>query len=258
MESCLYEGWVRHRRFGPVEHSFRYRLFMLYLDLEELPRVFKDRWLWSAERPAVARFRRSDHLGQPDEPLDLSVRRLIREKSGKEVQGPVRLLTHLAYFGYRFNPVSFYYAFEPDGKTLSAIVAEINNTPWGEQHGYVLAGGDGDVRRFELQKAFHISPFFPMDLGYRWQFSTPAERLSVHMESYEGERLLFDATLSMERDSLTPFALNRRLVAFPWMTFQVVSRIYWQAFRLWWKKAPYYPKPASPDSRRPAEEVTTR
>jgi predicted NAD/FAD-binding protein len=168
------------------------------------------------------------------------------------------ILGNIPYQTNRFNPVSFYYAFEPDGKTLCAIVAEINNTPWGEQHCYVLAGGDGDVRRFDLRKDFHISPFFPMDLGYRWQFSKPAERLSVHMETYEGERLLFDATLSMERDSLTPFALNRRLVAFPWMTLQVISRIYWQAFRLWWKKAPYYPNPESPDSRRPAEEVSTR
>ncbi len=259
MESCIYEGWLRHRRFEGAENRFRYPLFMLYLDLAELPEVFGNRWLWSAERPAVARFRRADHLGSPDEPLDRSVRRLVAERSGIELRGPIRLLTHLAYFGYRFNPVSFYYAYEEDGRTLSTIVAELNNTPWGEQHCYVLAGGEknvsGSVRRYQLDKEFHVSPFMPMDMRYRWRFSVPGERLAVHMENYSGERRVFDATLRMEREALTTFSLNRRLVTYPWMTLQVVSRIYWQAFKLWWKHAPYYPHP---QSERPRGEVLPR
>jgi len=101
VESCLYIGRVRHRRFRPVEHAFELPLFMLYLDLAELDEVFRGRWLWSARRPALARFRREDHLGDPEVPLDESVRDLVAERSGRRPDGPVRLLTHLRYAGPR-------------------------------------------------------------------------------------------------------------------------------------------------------------
>jgi DUF1365 family protein len=260
MESCIYEGWIRHRRLDSVANEFRYRLFMLYLDLEELPEVFRGRWLWSAQRPALARFRRADHVGAADEPLDRSVRTLVAERSGRQPEGPIRLLTHLAYFGYRFNPVSFFYCFERDGRTLDAIVAEINNTPWGEQHCYVLREGEGDrgsVRRYRLDKEFHVSPFQPMAMGYRWRFSVPGDRLAVHMESFRGEGKVFDATLRMEREVLTTFSLNRRLVGYPAMTVQVIARIYWQALKLWWKRAPYHTHPDHPRSARPPEEAVS-
>jgi DUF1365 family protein len=231
-------------------------MFLLYLDLGELSEVFRGRWLWSSEKTALARFRRRDHLGASDEPLDASVRALVRGRLGMDPRGPIRILTHLAYFGYRFNPVSFYYLFEEDGRTLSAIVAEINNTPWGEQHCYVLDGRKAasfqSVREFRLEKEFHISPFLPMDMEYRWRFSVPGKTLAVHMESLTAERKLFDATLLMERHRLTTLSLNRRLVTFPFMTLQVISRIYWQAFRLWWKRTPYHPRP---ERRLPKEEV---
>ena len=136
--SCLYEGTMRHRRFRPVPHAFGYRLFMVYLDLDELDEVFAGRWLWSTTRCALARFRREDHLGVPTVPLPDAVRALVKERLGFRPTGPVRLLTHLRYFGFVMNPVSFYYCFAADGKQLEAIVAEVNNTPWGERHCYVM------------------------------------------------------------------------------------------------------------------------
>jgi DUF1365 family protein len=113
LKSCLYEGWVRHRRLAPVHNSFRYSLYMVYLDLGELDRVFRGRWLWSAHRFAPAWFRRKDHLGDPSRPLAEEVRSLVEQKTGKRPGGPIRLLTHLRYFGYCMNPVSFYYCFDP-------------------------------------------------------------------------------------------------------------------------------------------------
>ena len=115
-DSAIYEGWVSHRRFGAVRHSFRYRVFMTLLDLDELPELFDRHPLYSARRPAPVRFRRSDYLGDPDVPLAESARRLVAERTGHRPEGPVRLLTHLRYLGHSFNPVSFYYLYDRAGE----------------------------------------------------------------------------------------------------------------------------------------------
>ena len=175
MHSAIYHGSLRHRRFAPRPHGFSYPLFMVYLDLTELDTVFKGRWLWSTRRAALARFVRADYLGDPAQPLDQAVRDLVESRGGQRPLGPIRLLTHLRYFGYGFNPVSFYYCFDAAGERVECIVAEVNNTPWGERHCYVLdqAQTAAGHYRYRSVKAMHVSPFMPMDLEYEWHFSGP-------------------------------------------------------------------------------------
>jgi DUF1365 family protein len=249
MHSALYEGTVRHRRFTPVGHGFTYTLFMAYLDLSELDTVFRGRWLWSASRPAAARFRREDHLGEPNIPLDEAVRALVAQKTGRRPEGPIRLLTHLAYYGWCFNPVSFFYCFDRSGTRVETVVAEVSNTPWLERHCYVIPRGagvpDGGVIRFAAKKEFHVSPFMGMDQSYEWLFRDPAERLSVHMTNLEAGRRVFDATMTLERREISGPALASALARWPFMTLKVVGAIHWQALKLWAKDVPVFTHPGS-------------
>jgi len=248
---------VRHRRHGVPADELNYRLFMAYLDLDELPECFDGRLLWSARRPAVAWFRRADHLGDPRTPLAEAVRELVLERTGTRPDGPIRLLTHLRYFGHCFNPVSFYYCYDA-GEQLSAVVAHVTNTPWGESHSYVLSTADAANRGSTMllggrsDKRLHVSPLMGMEHSYEWRASDPAERLSVHIESHSanGENV-FDATLSLRRRELSGRELARALLRYPFLTMRILARIYGHALRLRLRGASYFPHPhkAEPEER---------
>lgn len=246
LRSCIYEGRVRHRRYGPAPHAFSYTLFMMHLDLAELPQVFAKSWLWSDGGWGVARFRRRDHLraAPPNQPLDAAARDLVAQRLGRRPAGPITLLTHCEYFGYRFNPVSFFFCWTDGGDRLDAIIAEINNTPWGEQHCYVLdAAGGAGPRAFEFEKQFHVSPFMGMDTRYIWRITPPAGTLGIHMDCLRDGRKFFDATLALRRTAITPGSLTRVLIQHPFMTARVIAAIYWEALRLWLKGCAYHPHP---------------
>ena len=247
MNSALYEGNVTHIRYLPFKKRFDYSLFMLFLDLQELPHLFESFWFWSAQKWNIAYFRRSDHMGDPSEPLSDSVRNWVFTKTGKRPEGRIFLMTHLCYFGYRFNPVSFYYCFDSSESNVQTIIAEINNTPWGEQFCYLLDCSNSiekeGMRKFFFKKEFHISPFMDMDLDYEWQFSEPKEHLKVCMSNIKEGEKTFEASLLMKKKPINSKSLTRALLKYPLITWKIKAAIYYQAFKLWHAKCPFYPHP---------------
>ncbi len=246
--SCIYRGHIRHRRFLPVSNAFRYGIFLMYVDLDELPHLFDGVRCWSFEKPNLASFHRRYYFGDPSIPLADAVRGAVRDKLGVVLDGPIRLLTHFRYFGYCYNPVSFYYCFDAEGQSLKVIVAEITNTPWGERHAYFLDVGQhvhGTDQHFQwlFPKVFHVSPFMPMNVDYDWRFSLPGDALNIHMADRIEGRKHFDATLTLRRVDLSPRALTRVLLGYPALTTKVLAGIHWQAFRLWLKRTPFYEHP---------------
>lgn len=242
----LYEGTVRHRRFAVRPRTFEHRLALFYLDVDRVGEVLGGRLL--QPRAGRVRFRRADYLGDGRVPLGEAVRRLVEERTGWRPDGPVRMLAHLRVLGHCFNPVSFYYCFDPSGERLESLVAEVTNTPWGERHAYVISAGapGGKVLGAQFDKAMHVSPFMGMDHTYDVRATAPGRTLSVHIASRRAGRTVFDATLSMRRRELTRSAVARMSARYPFATVRVLALIYAHALGLKLAGAPVHPH------RRPA------
>ncbi len=253
MVSCIYEGIVRHRRISPAALEFRYRLFMLYFDLDELPSLLRGGFGLSRSRFSPASFLRRDHLGDPAIPLSDAVRELLRDRTGRQCNGPVHLLTLLRNFGYYFSPLNLYYCFDLEETGVASIVAEVSNTPWLEKHWYVLWDGNRiggqQPLRFRHAKDFHVSPFMDMKAEYEWTLSEPGPRLSVSIANYSGDQRFFDVAMVLNRRELSRSAMIRTLARHPWISARVTQAIYWQALRLWWKRCPFHTHPKITDRR---------
>ena len=243
MHSAIYKGLLRHRRFIPVDHKFSYKVFMLYLDLDEIDEVLSKTRFWSRKPWRPARFARSDFLGDPQQSLQAAVRGRIFEETGRRQIGPIRMLANLRYFGFIINPITCYYCFD-EQENLKTIVTEVTNTPWKERKSYVLTCDPKEnYQRINFKKSLHVSPFNPMNMTYRWTSNNPAERLSLNLESVQAGNTHLDATLVLKRHEIHASSLRNTLLQYPWITAKILASIYWQALRLALKKTPFYTHP---------------
>lgn len=246
MNRALYEGTIEHRRYGQTAHAFTYSIFMVYLELSRIEELLEPLPLWSARHPAPAWFRRRDHFGE-EPSLEASVREAVRTSTGEAPGGPIRVLTHLRYWGICFNPISLYYCFDGTDTELHSVVVEVHNTPWLERHPYVM--DVRDARReeqdlvFRFDKDFHVSPFLPMDLGYRMRLTPPGERLEVDLDVVRQGSPVLDAELELDRTPLEPDSAPGILARYPLMSLKVIAGIYYESLKLWWKGASFHPHP---------------
>lgn len=245
--SSIYSGVVYHQRRVPVEHSFQYRLDLMYLDLDEVEHLPRRDLTFSLLGPSLFRFDRKNFCGNQNMNLKDAVLEKVSIMTELSFTGQekVRVLTQCKVLGYSFNPVSLYYIFDELGEHWLAVMAEINNTPWDQRHQYACVVQNGEVKD-EFLKAFHVSPFMSMNQTYKWFFSQPSEHLSVVMRNFEGSSdHCFEASLTLERKAWSHKNLWMSFFRVPFSTVKTISAIYWHAARLKIKGVTYHAPPSS-------------
>ena len=241
--SAIYIGTIRHRRFYPVTHAFRYRIAMLMLDLDFLDTELKIPPVTSTDKPAIGWFRRKDYAGDESENLKSHVLDQVEIKTGFRPDGKVLLLTHLRYWGFVMNPISIFYCYNRSSE-LVATVLQVTNTPWREKVLYVLPSTfTGKNFQTRFPKQMHVSPFNPMEMLYHCRLQKPGKTLFFHLENHQSSKKITDATMVFERREMTRKRLIRLVLSQPAMTLRVGFGIYWQALRLWIKGAPVFDHP---------------
>jgi len=254
----LYEGYVTHQRFMPKIHRFKYKLFYLYLDLDELDSIDNVSRFWSKEKLNFVSYRRSDYFPYfKDSPLKESIISYIKEQTGNSFEGKIYVLTNLRYWGFCFNPVSYYFCFNQNDQ-LVYILDHVTNTPWGESHVYLhqphhLLTNNSQLNNIssikvnsQSDKQFHVSPFMPMNLLYKTRYQLSATKLLIHMDLSENNKKndrLFFATMNMQGQELSMHLATKLPFIYPMQCGKIIFGIYWQALKLWIKKVPYIRHP---------------
>ena len=242
MRSAFYHGWVTHKRFSPKVHGFRYRVFSMYFDLDELSSLLSvSRWI-SRSPMAFIGFNRKDFHGDESKPIRDEVYKTVKQQTGIELEGPVAVLSNWRCLGFNFNPLSTYYCFDREGLNLVAVLAEVTNTPWHERHAYAMDVRAAGANKIEFDKTFTVSPFNPIDMQYRWSNSTPDRHLRIGIENLVRGKKVFSASMNLRREEITSKSTRFIVFAYPLMTFKVVVAIYWQALKIYFKKIPFLGK----------------
>ena len=238
-ESALYVGDVYHQRVVPKQHEFTYKIFLFWLKLSELPRLNVAVKGFSDTRFAPTQFKREDYLGDKSVPLEQAALDRMNELSDLELNGEVFLLGQVRMFGLYFSPVNFYFL-RDEALNFTHMLAEVSNTPWNKRHHYLV-----DLNLQEpCEKAFHVSPFNPMEMMYHWSVKAPNEQISLKLSCVKQQRH-FTAALNMKKLPMDSKNLFGVLLSIPSMTIKTVVGIYWQALKLFVKRVPFYGYPSN-------------
>lgn len=237
LSSAVYSGEVRHRRFGDKPHRFNYGMYMMAIDLDELDSVCQQSLVFGNKWYNPIRFCEKDYLKSEPGTLKQRISNKVQQLGGKWQGEKVVMMAQCRCLGIYFSPINFYFCYDTQGD-CQYLLAEVSNTPWNQRHYYLidLAGS------CKTDKVFHVSPFMEMNMQYHWKIMAPQSKVMVHIENHQQTKV-FDATLAMSRQEITPKSLLKTWLSTPMMTGKMIVGIYWQALKLFWKRVPFIAHP---------------
>ena len=249
MNSCLYECRVMHHRLAPKEHRFAYRIFMFYLDLDEID-LLAGMPLFSRNRFNIFAFHDRDHLEKDGRPVK---EKLIAALATQGIEFPaggrVALLALPRILGYGFNPVSFFFCFDGQGAPL-CVVTEVQNTFREKKLFFLRTPSAADRFRLVAPKHFYVSPFSDLEVHFDFKLRVPAETMEIHIDDQAGEETLLLSALTGRRKFLRSARLAWFAIKYPCLTLWIIFLIHWNALLLWLKRVPFFSKAARPELQR--------
>ena len=250
MSSYVVEGKVWHARLAQTRHAFEYSVYFFDLDVDGLNDLQKRVFFFGVNRWNVLSLREKDFLRPGSESLRQKVESLLVGKGVFEKPASIQLVTQLRYWGWIFNPVSFFLCRNSSGR-LSAVIADVNNT-FGEGHAYVLSGFKiirPDCYEARAPKVFHVSPFFERKGEYRFEFDlSNHDAVSIVLDYYEGANLVLASSWKGLKKPFETSKLFSVLCRYPFAGWLTLVRIHFQAVILhFFKKLPIYSKPEPDD-----------
>jgi len=232
--SCIYEGFVTHRRFKPKRHFFSYKTFSLLIDLHELNNLEKKINFFSYNRFNILSFYDIDHGPRDGSSLVNWVKNRLVEAKINTGSGKIKLLCYPRFFGYVFNPLSIFYCYDED-LHLRAILYEVKNT-FNEQHTYIFsASSSSNLILHKCDKKFYVSPFMEMKTFYNFRLLNPGKNLNVFIKQSDTEGTLLTACQFGKKIEISNKNLLFQFLKHPLMTFKVILAIHFEALRLWIK-----------------------
>jgi len=236
MNSCIYNGAVKHQRFRPIEHSLNYRTFSMLLDLNEIENLAKNISIFSLNKFNLFSFYNRDHGARDGSSLKDWVQKNIKKFNISNNITKITLLCYPRVFGYVFNPLSVFYCYE--NNDLRAIFYEVKNT-FNEQHTYIFKIKDNEKIEQKCKKKFYVSPFMDMETYYNFKLLNPKEKLSIFIRQTNGEETVLTATQTGDKKEFSFKQLLINFFKYPLMTIKIISSIHYEAFFLWKKGAVY-------------------
>ncbi len=233
-DSYIYNGEVIHKRFKPKVHYFRYKVFSLLIDLDELNTLNNLIPYFSYNRFNLISFYDKDHGYRDGSSLKQWVIKNLKDAGINDQEINIKLLCYPRIFGYVFNPLSVFFVYDKS-KSLIAILYEVKNT-FGEQHTYVFQiNSDQNIIENSCIKKFFVSPFMDLKSEYFFKILIPGNKLSVVIDQRDSEGKLLFASQDGKRSELTSKNLLFSYLKHPLMTFKIISAIHFEALRLWLK-----------------------
>ena len=232
--SCIYSGFVTHRRFKPKRHSFTYKTFSLLIDLNEIENLGKKIKFFSYNKFNILSFYNTDHGPRDGSSLINWVKNTLTEAKINIGSGTIKLLCYPRFFGYVFNPLSIFYCYD-DNLQLKAILYEVKNT-FNEQHTYVFSAlTSSNLILHKCHKKFYVSPFIEMKTFYNFRLLKPGKILKVFIKQGDAEGTLLTACQVGKKVEMSSKNLFFQFLTHPLMSFKVILAIHFEAFRLWIK-----------------------